>query len=226
MIRRDLDEQLLLEWLKKTRGEPHRGELADVGKPVRHEAIDRVRVELARLGIRTPLRFVWSGDGSGVEEDDPHVIHIHRPLARAARAPAAALEAAERALALDIASVARHEIGHALLFLRPRLSRTAEFQRLFGDVGVTYRVGNPVDEVVRRLQRHRGLANPRYRRVVSLYAATHPHERFAEAVRIAIRAGGHQDLLRSWVERSFPEGADPVVVDQLLFVSRWLREYG
>ena len=217
------DEELLLTWLKTTRGAPRAEERADVGKPARHPAIDAVRRDLSRLGISLPLRFVWSADGSGVEEEQPLVIHIHRPLARAARAPAAAFAAAERALALDIASVARHEIGHALLFRRPRLARTAAFRRLFGDVNVLYRVGNPVDEVVRRLRGHGGFANPRYRRVVSLYAATHPHERFAEAVRIAIAAGGDEARLRSWAERY--ETA-PIVAEQLLFVSRWLRDYG
>jgi hypothetical protein len=218
-----VDERLLLDWLKTTRGEPRAGERDDVGKPADHPAIAAVRADLRRLGIRAPIRFVWSADGSGVEEEAPLVIHIHRPLARAARAPAAALAAAERALALDIASVARHEIGHALLFRRPGISRSAAFRRLFGDVRVAYRVGNPVDEVVRRLRRHGGFGNPRYRRVVSLYAATHPHERFAEAVRIAIAAAGDEERLRSWTEE---HQTAPIVGQQLLFVSRWLREYG
>jgi hypothetical protein len=216
-------DDLLLRWLRKTRAPPSPEERLDVGEPARHPALDRVRADLRRLGVTTSLRFVWSADGSGVEEDDPHVVHLHRPLARAARAPATALRAAERALALDVASVARHEIGHALLFLRPRVSRTAPFQRLFGDVSVAYRVGNPVDEVLRRLRRHGGLANPRYRRVVSLYAATHPHERFAEAVRVALGLRGDAHALRSWTER---HAAAPVVTEQLLFAACWLRDYG
>jgi hypothetical protein len=218
-----LDEDLFLTWLRRTRGAPSERERVDVGRPARHRDLDRVRADLRRLGITTQLRFVWSGDGSGVEEDDPHVIHIHRPLVRAAGAPRRAFDVAERAVALDIASVARHEIGHALLFLRPRLARGAAFKRLFGDVGVAYRVGNPVDEVTRRLDRHRGFANPRYRRVVSLYAATHPHESFAEAVRIAMAARGDESRLRSWAEG---QGKAPIVAEQLLFAARWLRDYG
>ena len=210
----------LTRWLQLSRGALSPAEAGDVGRPARHPEVDRVREELLRLGVKERFRFVWSADGSGVEEEDPRVIHLHRALTRAAGAPAPVRAAAERALALDLASVLRHELGHALLFLRPRPAHTGEFRRLFGDVDVTYRVGNPVDEVMRRIDAHGGLDNPRYRRVVSLYAATHPHERFAEAVRVALRCGADEVALRRWTEA---HGAAPVVARQLAWAARWLR---
>jgi hypothetical protein len=145
-----------------------------------------------------------------------------RSLVRADRAPARVLEAADRVMALDIGGVARHEVGHALLFARPRDARGSRFRRLFGDVDTLYRVGNPANEVVRRLVDHSGLANPRYRRLVSLYAATHPHERFAEAVRIVLQRGQDDAALRAWVERT---GTAPIVLEQLLWTRDWLRGY-
>jgi hypothetical protein len=213
----------LLRWLRLSRAAPPRGQEVEVGRPVDDRAIDAVRRELAAFGIRDRFRFVWSGDGSGVEEDAPDVIHIHRGLPRAARAPGAVLDAADRVLALDLASVARHELGHAILFRRPRDARAAGFRRLFGDVRVAYRVGAPIDEVERRMRRHGGLGNPRYRRVISLYAATHPHERFAEAVRLALRARGDERALARWAQE---RGMANVVTEQLLYAARWLRSVG
>lgn len=218
-----MSQRELVTWFHRTRGALTPDERQDVGRPARHPDVERVEEELARLGIRHRFRFVWSDDGSGVEEDDPRVIWIHRGLVRGVRAPARVRERAERVLGLDIASVARHEVGHALLFARPRDARTHEFRRLFGDIDVAYRVGNPVHEVLRRIRRHGGLENPRYRRVVSLYAATHPHERFAEAVRVALKHGGDDARLRAWADE---RDAGPQVVDQLLWTARWLREYG
>ena len=59
--------------------------------------------------------------------------------------------ASERVLALGVGGVACHEIGHALLFARPEEARQSEFVRLFGDVSVKYRVGQPCLEVERRI---------------------------------------------------------------------------
>ena len=210
----------LLRWLRRTRGRPVGAEVGDVGRPARHPDLARVTRELARLGIHDRFRFLWSGDGSGVEEDDPRVIQIHRPLTRAAGAPAWVRAAAERMISMDIASVARHEVGHALLFQRPRAARSRAFRALFGHVDRAYRVGDPLGEVLRRVRRHGGLANPRYRRVVSLYAATHPHERFAEAVRIALQHHGDEAALAAWAAR---HGTAAIVTDQLLWAARWLR---
>ena len=122
----------------------------------------------------------------------------------------------------DLGGVVRHEVGHALLFLRPAAARAPSFVRLFGDVGVTYRVGSAVDEVLRRMKRG-GLGNPRYRHVVSLYAAAHPHERFAEAVRVALAYRADEEELATWVRQ---HDVAPEVLDQLTWVSRWLKSYG
>jgi hypothetical protein len=192
----------LLYWMRHTREPPEGDEVADVGRPVRHPAIARVLDELRAVGIGLPLRFVWAGDGSGVDPDEPLLIHVHRSLARGEAAPDRLRAEAERTVALDVASVARHEVGHALLFRRPGDAHTPEFRRLFGDVDVQYRVGDPIREVTRRLDRHGGFANPRYRREVSLYAATHPHRRWAEDWRLA-----------------------PRVAEQLSFAAAWLRSY-
>jgi hypothetical protein len=172
--------------------------------------------------VPTALSFVWSASGSGVEEDAPRTIHIHRALAAADRAPDAVLELSERTAALDLADVARHEIGHALVFLDGRAARTDAFRRLFGDVRARYRVGSAADEVERRLVRHGGLDNPRYRRVVSLYAATHPHERFAEAVKVALATRGEPARAQHWCAR---HQLDEIVVDQIAYAAAWLRAY-
>jgi hypothetical protein len=118
--------------------------------------------------------------------------------------------------------VVRHELGHALFFLDPRAGATREFRRLFGDVRRRYRVGMAADEVERRLVRHRGLANPRYRRAISLYAVTHPHEAFAEAVRIALAVGGDPRGIDAWVAR---HGLTPKVAEQIRYAAGWLRGY-
>lgn len=214
----------LLHWLRVSRGPPTAAEARDDGKPVRDPALELVKQDLRALGIPAAhFRFVWSLDGSGVEEDAPRVIHLHRGLPRAAAAPAGVTAAAERVLALDLAAVVRHELGHALVFEDPRVTRTAGFRRLYGDVGVLYRVGSPIDEVTRRLRAHGGLGNPRYRRVVSLYAATHPHERFAEAVRIAMALRGDEAALAAWATQ---RRLAPVVEEQLVFAARWLKTRG
>ena len=217
-------ERALVDWFRRTRDIPRSAaELGDVGKPARHAQLSRIDEDLRWLGIRRHFRFVWAAEGSGVEEDAPSVVHLMRTLVRADRAPATVHAAAERVLGLDVGNVARHEVGHALLFQRPAVARGAEFRRLFGDIDAAYRVGDPVDEVVRRMTCYGGLANPRYRRVVSLYAATHPHERFAEAVRIALAFRGDDEALRSWAGR---HRTAPIVAEQLLWAGRWLRSYG
>jgi hypothetical protein len=216
-----VDSQLV-EWFHHTRGTPRGAEVGDVGMPVRHAAIRRLEKDLSELGIRRRVRFVWAAGGSGVDEDAPSVVHLKRTLVRADDAPPAVHAAAERVLGLGLDGVARHEVGHALLFHRPRIAREPGFRRLFGDVAAAYRVGNPVDEVVRRMTCYGGLDNPRYRRVVSLYAATHPHERFAEVVRIALSHRADDAALCSWADR---HRTAPVVIEQLLWAARWLRTY-
>jgi len=212
----------VVSWLRKSRAAPRGAHLADVGRPVDHPEVRKVIEDLAWLGIKNRFQFVWADDGSGVEEDAPRVIHVLRTLVAADQAPPAVHAAAERVVALDIGGVVRHELGHSLLFQRPLVARSAGFRRLFGDVGVAYRVGNPVDEVLRRMARG-GLRNPRYRRVVSLYAATHPHEKFAEAVRVALAYRGDERELSTW---SHQHDTDQVVLDQLLFAGSFLRAYG
>lgn len=211
-----------MSWLRRSRAAPRGAELADVGQPVDHPEVRKVVEDLGWLGIKNTLRFVWAEDGSGVEEDAPGVIHLLRTLVRADEAPPAVHAAAERLVALDLGAVVRHEVGHSLLFRRRAVARSPGFRRLFGDVGVTYRVGDPVDEVLRRLARG-GLRNPRYRRVVSLYAASHPHEKFAEAVRIALAYRGDERELIAWANH---HDTDHVVTEQLLFAGSFLRAYG
>jgi putative zinc-binding metallo-peptidase len=211
----------VVNWLRKSRAAPRGQELARVGQPVDHPELRKVVEDLAWLGIKNRFKFVWSDDGSGVEEDAPTVIHVLGTLVKADEAPPEVHAAAERVVALDLGGVVRHELGHSLLFQRPLVARSPGFRRLFGDVGVTYRVGNPVDEVLRRLARG-GLRNPRYRRVVSLYAATHPHEKFAEAVRVALAYRGDERELEAW---SHHHDTDPVVLDQLLFAGSFLRTW-
>ena len=212
----------VVTWLRKSRATPRGPELADIGKPVEHPEVRKVVEDLGWLGIKNTFRFVWADDGSGVEEDAPEVIHILRTLVRADDAPPAVHAAAERMVALDLGAVVRHELGHSLLFQRRAVARSPGFRRLFGDVGVAYRVGNPVDEVLRRLARG-GLRNPRYRQVVSLYAASHPHEKFAEAIRIALAYRGDERELVAWAHH---HDTDQVVLDQLLFAGSFLRAYG
>lgn len=211
----------LLRWLRRTRAPVSPAQARLVGQPVRHPALDQVRAELAGFGVRTKLTFVWSGDGAGVVEDEPRVVHVHAAMIAADRAPARVLAAAERTAALDLAAVMRHEAGHALLFLDRRGAATAGFRRLFGDIATRYRVGTAADEVERRLRRG-GLANPRYRKVVSLYGAAHPHERFAEAVRLALATAGDPAAIAAWVARHH---LDPVVEAQIRWAADWLRRY-
>ena len=184
--------------------------------------ITEVLAELAAFGVRPRVRFVWSIEGSGVEEDVPQVIHLHRTMLRANRIPRAVVEMSERYSALTFRATIRHELGHALLFAAPRVSRTPAFRRLFGDVRTKYRVGTVVDEVGRRIRRHGGLRNPRYRRVVSLYAASHPHEQFAEAVRIALATRGQHGAIAAWADR---HGAGRHAVAQIEFAAAWLASY-
>ena len=212
----------LEQWFRHTRGPLTASERRDVGQPVRHPEVARSLAALRRLGVRAPLRVQWSDDGSGVEEDRPEVIYLIRSLPRADRAPAALRDPTGRVMSLGVGGVIRHEIGHSLLFLRPRDARRPAFIRLFGDVSSLYRVGDPVDEVLRRLTRHRGLANPRYRREVSLYAATHPHERFAEAFRIALALECSDAALAAWAAH---HDTHPIVLAQLRYASTWLRTY-
>src|SRR5687767_9504418 len=106
-----MDDPALLQWFRRSRARPTGARAAEVGRPARHPDLATVEADLRALGIERRFRFVWSGDGSGVEEDDPEVIHIHRNLVDAEAAPAAARQRAERILALDIANVARHEVG-------------------------------------------------------------------------------------------------------------------
>lgn len=211
-----------IAWIEKTRqpvaAEDHR----HAGKPARHGAIDEGLDELASFGVRVPLQFVWSIDGSGVEEDAPWVVHLHRGMLAGDRAPAAALAQSERLAAIDLRAAVRHEIGHALLFARPAAGRGREFRARFGDVARRYRVGGALAEVTRRLERHGGLANPRYRDVVSLYAAAHPHEQFAEAVRVALATRGDLAAIEAWAAR---HGAGPRAVAQIVYAAQWLRDY-
>ena len=181
-----------------------------------------MRAELAAFGVHTDLRFVWSVDGSGVEDDAPRVVHLHRGVLAGTRAPARVRELAERVVALDMISVIRHEVGHALLFLDPRAAATPGFRALFGDVTKRYRVSGSLGEVSKRFRHHRGLANPRYRRVVSLYAASHPHEAFAEAVRVALATGGDAGRIAGWTAA---HGVDPVVGAQIRYAADWLAGY-
>lgn len=181
-----------------------------------------VLAELAAFGVHPRVRFVWSIEGSGVEEDVPDVIHLHRTMLVANRIPRTVVELSERYSALTFRATIRHELGHALLFAAPRVARTPAFRRLFGDVRRTYRVGTVVDEVGRRIRRHGGLANPRYRRVVSLYAASHPHEQFAEAVRVALATRGQPQAIARWATR---HDAGRHAVAQIEFAARWLASY-
>ncbi|HKE13711.1 MAG TPA: putative zinc-binding metallopeptidase [Kofleriaceae bacterium] len=213
----------LVDWFHRTRGIPSGPELFDVGKPARHAHLNQLGRDLRWLGIRVRLHFVWTAQSSGVEEGAPSVVQLRRTLVRADDAPAAVHAAAERVLGLGVDDVARHEVGHALLFQRPSIARQPEFRRLFGDIDAAYRVGDPVDEVIHRMTSCGGLDNPRYRRVVSLYAATHPHERFAEAVRIALGCRADEGKLRAWADR---HRTAPIVVEQLLWTGQWLRSYG
>jgi hypothetical protein len=184
--------------------------------------IDEVVAELAEIGVRPRLRFVWSIDGSGVEEDVPDVIHLHRTMLVAERAPAEVIADSERYAALTLRATIRHEVGHALLFARPRDARRSAFRRLFGDVRAKYRVGTVIEEVGRRIERHGGLANPRYQHVVSLYAATHPHEQFAEAVRVALGAKGQRDAIHAWAAQ---HGAGAHAIAQIEYAAAWLASY-
>lgn len=193
------------------------------GQPARHPIIDEVLGELAVFGVRPKLRFVWSIEGSGVEEEVPDVVHLHRTLLISPRIPGPVVALSERYTALTFRATVRHELGHALLFCKPTSSRSPQFRRLFGDVRTRYRVGTVLDEIGRRIRQHGGLANPRYRRVVSLYAASHPHEQFAEAVRVALSTGGDRARIADWVMR---HDAGPHVLAQIRYAATWLATYG
>ena len=212
----------LLRWLGATRGPVAARDRHLAGAPASHAAIDAVMEEARSFGVSPEVRCVWSIEGSGVEEDVPGVIHLHRQMLVAERAPRSIVELSERYCALTLRATVRHELGHALLFARPRAARTPAFRRLYGDVRRAYRVGTVVDEVGRRIRRHGGLANPRYRRVVSLYAAAHPHEQFAEAVRIALATRGDRDKIGRWAER---HEAGPHAVAQIEGAAAFLADY-
>jgi hypothetical protein len=215
-------ESQLVRWIRATRGPIASEDAHLVGRAARHAGIARAVRDLRRMGVRTRLDFVWSADGSGVIEDTPRIVHIHRGMLVADRAPAGVLALSHRTAAIDMASVVRHEIGHALFFLDPRVATAREFVRLFGDARRAYRVGAVADEVERRFTRHGGLANPRYRRAISLYAATHPYEAFAEAVRLALAHAGDPAAIAAWVR---DHDLASVVDDQIRFAAGWLREY-
>lgn len=212
----------VLRWLRASRAPVAVREHHLAGAPAEHPIIDEVLGELLALGVRAKLRIVWSIDGSGVEEDVPEVIHLHRTMLVAERAPAEVVAESERYAALTLRATIRHEVGHALLFARPRDARRPAFRRLFGDVSAKYRVGTVIQEVGRRIARHGGLANPRYQNVVSLYAASHPHEQFAEAVRVALGAKGEREGIRAWADR---HGAGPHAVQQIQYAADWLHSY-
>jgi hypothetical protein len=216
------NESRVLHWLRATRAPVAARERHLAGTVAEHPIIDDAVAELAAIGVRTKLRFVWSIDGSGVEEDVPDVIHLHRTMLVAERAPARVIADAERYAALTLGSTIRHEVGHALLFARPRDARRPAFRRLFGDVRIKYRVGTVIEEVGRRVARHGGLANPRYQHVVSLYAATHPHEQFAEAVRVALGARGEREAIHAWAER-YRVGVR--AIEQIEYAAEWLASY-
>jgi hypothetical protein len=212
----------LVGWVEKTRAAVPARHRRLAGTPAVHPAVDAVTAELRDFGVETDLRYVWSIDGSGVEDDEPRVVHLHRGVLAGARAPARVRALAERVVGIDLVNVIRHEVGHALLFLDPRAAATAEFRQLFGDVDRRYRVGSPVDEIRRRIDGRAGLANPRYRKVVSLYAAAHPHEAFAEAVRVALATGGDADRIRAWAGE---HDVDEVVRFQIGYAADWLATY-
>jgi hypothetical protein len=220
-----VDVENLIAWLRRSR---HVATLAR-GRawsepahlaPCRHPAIAQVQHELRAAGIRARFEFLWAHDGSGVETFEPEVIHIDRSLRRMARTPPAVRALAERVIGLGIADVARHEVGHALQFARPWVTRSARFRRLFGDVRIAYRVGDPVEECARRLRRNRALTNPRYGRLVSVYAATHPFECFAEVFRVGLHHRFDLDRLRDWCARN---GKRAVVMAQFEFITAWVR---
>lgn len=79
-----------------------------------------------------------------------------------------------------------------------------------------------MQEVGRRVARHGGLANPRYQHVVSLYAASHPHEQFAEAVRVALAARAKRDAIRAW---GATHGAGERAIAQIEYAAEWLESY-
>jgi hypothetical protein len=212
----------VLRWLRATRAPVAARERHLAGTPAEHAIIDEVVADLRELGVRAKLRFVWSIDGSGVEEDVPDVIHLHRTMLVAERAPSRVIAEAERYAALTLASTIRHEVGHALLFARPHDARRPAFRRLFGDVRTKYRVGTVIQEVGKRVTRNGGLANPRYQHVVSLYAASHPHEQFAEAVRVALGAKGDRDAIHAW---GTEHGAGARAIEQIEFAADWLATY-
>jgi hypothetical protein len=212
----------MLHWLRRTRAPVSEDDARLAGQPAQHPAIDVVVDELRGFGIRTALDFVWSADGSGVEDDKPRVVHLHRGVLAGDRAPARVRTLAERVVGIDLTNVIRHEVGHALLFLDPRAAKTSAFKNRFGDVRKRYRVGSPVDEVTRRIERHRGLANPRYRRLISIYAAAHPHERFAEAVRVALATRGDEERITAWATA---HGVDAAAAAQIRYAAGWLAAY-
>jgi hypothetical protein len=213
----------VLRYLRVTRGPVSVRDRRLAGKPATHAAIDDVLGELRAFGIRAPnVSFVWSVDGSGVEDDAPSVIHLHRAMVKGDRAPARVLEASERLAAIDLRAAIRHELGHSLLFQDGRAAKTKRFKALFGDVATKYRVTTAVAEINRRLQQHGGLANPRYRGVVSLYGATHPHEKFAEAVRVALATAGDPAAIAAWGKR---HGTNDQVAAQIAYAAEWLGAY-
>lgn len=214
----------LIHWLRRSRhvatlAAGRRWDEPDHLSPCRHPAVAEVQRELRACGVRQRFRFLWAHDGSGVETFEPDTIHIDRSLRRVARAPAAVRELAERVLGLTIADVARHEVGHGLQFARPWVTRSARFRRLFGDTRKAYRVGDPVEEVARRLRKHRALSNPRYARLVTVYAATHPYESFAEAFRVGLHHRFDLARLAAWCARA---GKHDVVMEQFEFVAAWV----
>ena len=113
----------LLRWLRATRGPVPARDRHLAGTPAEHPVIDEVLAELAALGVRPDVAFVWSIEGSGVEEEVPGVIHLHRTMLIAERIPKHVIELSERYSALTFRATIRHELGHALLFARPLAAR-------------------------------------------------------------------------------------------------------
>jgi len=108
-----------------------------------------------------------------------------------------------------------HELGHSFLYHHWRWTRSASFQRTFGEVDKAYRVS---DDTWVDMQRRR--VTQTYAGYVTAYAASHPQEDFAETFRIYVTRRGR---MRELFSELGTKRKEVVVYEKFLELHRFVR---
>ncbi len=172
-------------------------------------ALDRVRNLLKASQIKDwGYRILLRPGVSGVDPKYPKLIEIDQAYVVNVRRRD---EIPWRMLAGLIC----HELGHSFLYYHWALTKTRDFQRLFGEVHKAYRIHDNtwVNFTKKKVTRvHPGFA--------SAYAATHPLEDFAEVFRIYVtRKGKIKELFTDFGRAR----KDVVLYEKFLLTHRFVR---